>query len=187
MRKRSSSHVSSFTNLKTLRGWGRSRLTHYVISVAIFDTPGYFSSLSFTLWQYFWIPDHFYYKPTQHDRWNVMRKKGQLFGKSGVVSVTVFSQAEKHWTFNVLGILRVVASNYEIKRELMMSLRLDPNRIKLVCVSFGLFLSVSICGQVLARRKEGSGKVKILLHWTPEDMWVKCFPIFYFFANIDKA
>lgn len=24
--------------------------------------------------------------------------------------------------------------------------------------------------QVLARRKEGSGKVKVLLHWTPEDM-----------------
>lgn len=26
--------------------------------------------------------------------------------------------------------------------------------------------------QVIARRKEASGKVKFLLHWTPEDMWV---------------
>lgn len=35
-------------------------------------------------------------------------------------------------------------------------------------------LNIFCCfiGQVLARRKEGSGKVKVLLHWTPEDMWV---------------
>lgn len=27
-----------------------------------------------------------------------------------------------------------------------------------------------VCVQVIARRKEDSGKVKVLLHWTPEDM-----------------
>lgn len=29
---------------------------------------------------------------------------------------------------------------------------------------------VCVCVQVIARRKEDSGKVKVLLHWTPEDM-----------------
>lgn len=29
---------------------------------------------------------------------------------------------------------------------------------------------VCVCIQVIARRKEDSGKVKVLLHWTPEDM-----------------
>lgn len=28
--------------------------------------------------------------------------------------------------------------------------------------------------QVIAKRKEDSGKIKLLLHWTPEDMWVYC-------------
>ena len=42
-------------------------------------------------------------------------------------------------------------------------------------VCFSLLKCDLLCcfiGQVLARRKEGSGKVKVLLHWTPEDMWV---------------
>lgn len=35
---------------------------------------------------------------------------------------------------------------------------------------FNHYIYYIICVQVLAKRKEGSGKVKVLLHWTPEDM-----------------
>lgn len=35
---------------------------------------------------------------------------------------------------------------------------------------FVCFLSLFVAVQVLAKRKEGSGKVKVLLHWIPEDM-----------------
>ncbi len=34
------------------------------------------------------------------------------------------------------------------------------------------FFSLCVIEQVIAKRKEDSGKVKVLLHWTPEDMWV---------------
>lgn len=53
-------------------------MTQKVIAVAIFDFPGYFSSLSFNLSQYLWIPDPFYNKPTQHDRWHVMPKEAVI-------------------------------------------------------------------------------------------------------------
>lgn len=34
-----------------------------------------------------------------------------------------------------------------------------------------LYFDMCVCAvQVIARRKEDSGKVKVLLHWTPEDM-----------------
>lgn len=48
-----------------------------------------------------------------------------------------------------------------------------------VFVITNIICFLHVCLQVLARRKEGSGKVKVLLHWTPEDMWVKLLYIVY--------
>lgn len=60
-----------------------------------------------------------------------------------------------------------------------MSLRCtNDQHFKFNCLFFFVFVITNnvcvfcmiVCLQVLARRKEGSGKVKVLLHWTPEDM-----------------